>query len=179
MCVYSVSEYSFFHKFSIFNVCFSLTLFLFVLPSPSRLHYTSFSPPLILNKCWHIFYSIEFLIPFKWNSMHSYYFFANRNMKWNGVHKYMCMRMQERIFCKKLYCIKFHTHIFCSKWGEKYIFISKSQMNELRCRWKYLRHKNFSPSLLFDWKSKSVCWFCLGFLRQLCDYISKKLFFVL
>lgn len=26
----------------------------------------------------------------------------------------------------------------------------------------------------FDWKSKSVCWFCLVFLLQLCDYISEQ-----
>lgn len=56
-----------------------------------------FHPP--FSKCWHIFYLIEFSILFKWNSMHLYYFYANRNsfdriyrmewneMKWIGICK--------------------------------------------------------------------------------------------
>lgn len=176
-----VSEYfSFFSQ--VFN--FRCLLFSYSFPLPFAFSLVSvsvflflimpFLNPLILDMLTHFLFNRIFdSIQVKLNAL-SHYICANRNscdripngMEWNGVCMSICM--QEWIFCEKLYiCIKF-TYIKTGK-----ISSSKSQMIEIKY---YLRHNAFLG--IFDWKTKSVCWFSLVFLLQFYVIIfPKKTFF--
>lgn len=56
------------------------------------------------SMCWHIFYLIEYLILYNWNSIHFNYFGANRN----SFHR---MVSKKKLFCEVFqHCIKLQTH---------------------------------------------------------------------
>lgn len=120
-------------------------------------YHSSFSP---FSMCWHIFYLIEYLILFKWNSIHLYYFYANISIE-------CCWRKK---FFSKVLCIVLNSTNTCTKWGKKYI--AESQMNEIR-RKKILRNYFLqSLSSSFEWSQSQL--FVFGFPDQFIWLFPKK-----